>query len=77
MLRGSNKQTINKENRSTTKDAVKREMDGRRALTTMGSTGNNKNDDNTSGRPGPTGVARQPGRRNKARDSTKDAWKLH
>ena len=39
MLRGSNKQTINKENRSTTKDAVKREMDGRWALTTMGSTG--------------------------------------
>ena len=52
-------------------------MDGRSALTTMGSTGNNKNDDNTSGRPGPTGVARQPGRKYKARESTKDAGKLH
>jgi hypothetical protein len=36
---GQRQVTINKENRSTTKDAVKREMDGRRALTTMGSTG--------------------------------------
>ena len=79
-LRGSDKETINKEYRSTTKDAVKKgRMDGRRALTTMGSTGNNKkNDDNTFGCPGATGVARPRTEKNKPKNSTKDAQnKLH
>ena len=48
-------------------------MDGRRALTTMGSTGNNKNDDNTFGCPGATGVARPRTEKNKPKNSTKDA----
>ena len=78
MLRGSNKQTINKEKRSTTKDAVKRVMDGRRALTTMGSTGNNKIDDNTFGCPGATGVARPRTAKNKTQELNKGCSnKLH
>ena len=72
MLRGSNKQTINKENRSTTEIAVKEVKWMVEGVDDDGANRIQENDDNTFGCPGATGVARPGTERTNRRTQQKD-----